>query len=170
MLGGGAPYPGCNACWLVQTAIAITGLISFALIAFEFVVTWKLHAAADLRRALPVIRETLGDVVAHGGGLASSFTAAEVRAAEVELKDVIARLHDGKLRRHSRAVLAAWLSAFGFSSAHVPFVILDRPVGVEEAKRTTAQIEAARVGQDAIARVLDRIAILERFVLRPGGK
>ena len=113
------------------------------------------------------------DAIAVGGLTSDRYLSVEQRSLEEELRDLIDRLHDRKLREGCERVEHAYRFAFASSPPVVGprFYMLDGSDATryddedrQRAEQRARQVEHARDGLDAIEDVLARLKRLERFL------
>lgn len=156
------------------TLLAIAALVGGGAVGYLY---WRAAHSTDVRRIMAALRELLTSVVATGGLAAPEFLGQDLQRAAQELDDLVARVHDGRLRRGCHEVLDGYWKVFASAPPAPGAVLWDlddsgESSGAAEEQRQraehhTRQVENARATLDQIDRVTDRLNALERFLPGP---
>jgi hypothetical protein len=159
----------------VFIVLTIAALVGVGAVGYRY---WRAVHSKDVRRIMVDLRELLTTVVARGGLAAPEFLGEDSQRAAQELDDLVARVHDGRLRRGCHDVLDGYWTVFA-SAPPAPGSVLwdfddsrESSGPAEEQHEVTEhhqrQVENARTTLDQIQRAIDRVNTLERFLLRRG--
>ena len=157
------------------TVLAIAALVGGAGVGFLY---WRAAYSSDVRRIMLALRELLGTVVAREGLPGPEFLGEDRQRAAQELDDLVARLHDGRLRRACHDVLDGYWTVFASAPPAPGAVLWDFDDSQEKsghgeehrqrAERHNRQVESAQTTLDQIQHTIDRLNALERFLPQRG--
>lgn len=136
---------------------------------------WRAYKAEDVRRVVTGMRVVMRDA-ANGGVNRSVFMAPENQALEMELGDLIHRVHDRKLRALCGQLLDNYKHAFAAAPPPMGsrvYALNGGPTGYEgeDARRAEAfarQKAHADAALESIEAVLRKLDKLEFFITSPG--
>jgi hypothetical protein len=149
----------------VVDVLTITGSVVGTLVAFttlwQLWLRWRAHGVSQLRDLAPKMRRIFGDIVAHHGQPTTVFLSGAGVGLETQLDDLRDQLRDGELRSRARELERLWREVFacappvgvGTFSTKGSGAITYRSDLMPLVER---QVAAAREGQVAVQRLLDR--------------
>lgn len=153
---------------------SVLGVTATVVALWQTWLRWRAHGVEQLRGLADSMRTIFGDVVALNGVDSATVTSGSGLGLETNLTDLHGQLRDRKLRDRVEALRMSWRETF--ANAPPPFlgaawvgpgssseVVSNRTPAV--VARIERQVEAARAGQAAVQRLLDRCNELTRPIV-----
>jgi hypothetical protein len=163
---------------MVETGLTLVAIVSIVAGGAAGFLYRRAAHSTDVRRIMVALREQLTAVVEKGGLAAPEFLGEDRVRAVQELDGLVARLHDGRLRRACHDVLDGYWDVFASAPPAPGAVLWDfddsrensgyAEEQLERTERHDRQVENARTTLDEISRAIDRLNALERFLPRRG--
>jgi hypothetical protein len=160
---------------MLANVVAVLTILTALGVVATGILYWRAARSGDVRRVVVSIREFLLDLTAHGGLDTPAFLEDGPRRNEQELKDLLGRLNDRKLREACEAVFESWKRVWASApprrEARASFLEWPDPPeyageDADRAKRHYRQTEEAHACIDLIETALAGVNQLEKFLWR----
>lgn len=160
---------------MLANVVAVLTILTALGVVATGALSWRAAHSGDVRRVLFAIREFLLGLTAHGGLDTPAFLEDGPRRNEQELKDLLGRLNDHKLRKACSAVYESWKRVWASAPPRPGprIYILEAPPDPEyaaedadRAQRHFRQTEEAHTCIDLIETALARVNRLQKFLWR----